>query len=647
MNHKKYLIAALCLGIAAPSVMARATFNKTKDILVAQFDSAPDPDDIQAQAALGSILAHTDYQDVNFYAVQGAIGTQGYGKFIDSDALFNMAFGTGNWTDAKADWSGSVTRIKNKVKPILQNGGKVWVQEAGQSNITADWIAALLNDGVAASTVKANVIVVQHSQWNIDKTTPSDLSYVQSKATWQRIDDGNKDPQYGDPAYPDTPGYKTTDKSFLQAALNSPNAKAKQLWTEAKRVTDGAGVEDWPHIGSGGLDYSDCVENWWILEIPNAGTVTEFWNKFVVNDTGTTVNDLTAVNGGEISAGATGSVTVNYTASQASRIVVNLRRKADWLLIGSQDLNVNAGSGNVSASVAVPTDAVAGEYTWYVWMAPQGGNWASRVDEISKVVTLDVSQPSIDDLIAVNGSDISAGATGSVTVDYTASQSIRIVVNLRRNSDWLLIGSENLYVGAGSGSVSASVAVPANAAAGEYTWYVWMTAQGGNWASRIDEISKVVTLGTTSSGRVPENPANTVEGINYSYYEGTWDLLPNFSALTPVTSGTTSQFDLTPALSADYYGLVFTGYIQIPATGTYTFYTLSDDGSKLFIGNTEVIDNDGLHWNREISGSIELQAGKHAITVEFFEKTGGNVLQVYWEGPGISKQLIPSTVLFR
>src|SRR5690606_22662450 len=86
---------------------------------------------------------------------------------------------------------------------------------------------------------------------------------------------------------------------------------------------------------------------------------------------------------------------------------------------------------------------------------------------------------------------------------------------------------------------------------------------------------------------------------------------------------------------------------QAPSDGEYTFFTTSDDGSKLFIGTTQVVNNDGLHGAAEQSGKIGLKAGKHAIRVIFFERGGDEVLQVSWQGPGVGKQLIPSGSLSR
>jgi hypothetical protein len=147
--------------------------------------------------------------------------------------------------------------------------------------------------------------------------------------------------------------------------------------------------------------------------------------------------------------------------------------------------------------------------------------------------------------------------------------------------------------------------------------------------------------------RDAENPANAVPGLAYEYYEGTWNELPDFDKLTPAAKGTTAAFDLSPCKRQEQIGLRLRGFLQVPKDGVYTFYTVSDDGSKLYIGKTEVVSNDGLHAPQEMVGDIHLKAGKHAITVTFFENSGGEVLDVLWEGPDLPKQKIPPAALFR
>src|SRR5690606_9839077 len=112
-------------------------------------------------------------------------------------------------------------------------------------------------------------------------------------------------------------------------------------------------------------------------------------------------------------------------------------------------------------------------------------------------------------------------------------------------------------------------------------------------------------------------------------------------------TGSIPNFSLEPRLQNDYFGLVFTGYLQINQAGNYTFYTKSDDGSKLFINQQQVVENDGLHGARETSGTLYLTAGKHPLELRYFERSGtSDLLEVSYAGPGLSKTLIPDAVLF-
>ena len=147
--------------------------------------------------------------------------------------------------------------------------------------------------------------------------------------------------------------------------------------------------------------------------------------------------------------------------------------------------------------------------------------------------------------------------------------------------------------------------------------------------------------------RDPENPANAVGGLNYQYYEGTWTSLPDFNFLTPNKTGSGSNPTLSVRNREIDYGLRYTGFVSVPTDGVYTFYTASDDGSKLLIGTTEVVNNDGNHPVQERSGTIGLKAGVHALSVLFYQGSGGQDLTVSYEGPGIGKQTIPDAAYRR
>ncbi|UOG76652.1 PA14 domain-containing protein [Hymenobacter tibetensis] len=161
------------------------------------------------------------------------------------------------------------------------------------------------------------------------------------------------------------------------------------------------------------------------------------------------------------------------------------------------------------------------------------------------------------------------------------------------------------------------------------------------WAASSTSTQPVVTL------RNADNPSNVTNGVNYAYYEGNWNNVPTFSSLNAVKTGSVPSFVVSPRNRNDEFGFRYTGYIDVPTDGTYTFYTSSDDGSMLMIGETVVVDNNGIHGERENSGSIGLKAGKHAITVDYFDRGGQELLNVSYNGPGIGKQVIPTSALYR
>jgi uncharacterized repeat protein (TIGR03806 family) len=145
------------------------------------------------------------------------------------------------------------------------------------------------------------------------------------------------------------------------------------------------------------------------------------------------------------------------------------------------------------------------------------------------------------------------------------------------------------------------------------------------------------------------DPGIAQNGLYYDYFEDTTiDSLADLDALTPVRSSTASAFDISLRDRDNDFGFRFTGWIRIDTAGSYTFYTNSDDGSQLFIDGGLVVDNGGLHPPQEVSGAITLSTGYHEIEVTMFERGGGQVLDVSWQGPDTSgiKQAISSSRLF-
>ncbi|WP_413586122.1 PA14 domain-containing protein [Bdellovibrio sp. HCB274] len=97
----------------------------------------------------------------------------------------------------------------------------------------------------------------------------------------------------------------------------------------------------------------------------------------------------------------------------------------------------------------------------------------------------------------------------------------------------------------------------------------------------------------------------------------------------------------------DTFSIKWTGKVLAQYSETYTFCTRSDDGVRLRVNNVLVVNNWTDHAATENCGTIALTAGqKYDIQLEFFENGGYAVIQLYWQSPSRSKQIIPRQFLF-
>jgi hypothetical protein len=147
--------------------------------------------------------------------------------------------------------------------------------------------------------------------------------------------------------------------------------------------------------------------------------------------------------------------------------------------------------------------------------------------------------------------------------------------------------------------------------------------------------------------RVAELPLSTINGLNYQYYEGQWTELPDFTTLTPVKTGIVANIDLSPRQREDNFAFIFKGYIDIQASGVYTFYTASGAVSRLHIGDSLVVNNSGGPDVTRQSGMIGLKKGKHLITITYANGSASNGLTVSYSSPVLPETVIPASSFYR
>ena len=88
------------------------------------------------------------------------------------------------------------------------------------------------------------------------------------------------------------------------------------------------------------------------------------------------------------------------------------------------------------------------------------------------------------------------------------------------------------------------------------------------------------------------------------------------------------------------------GKVNIPAAGPWSFFTNSDDATRVFIDGVLVSSLDGGKGNTEDGGVISLSRGLHDVRFEFLQGNGGAQAGLSWQGPGVAKAFIPASALF-
>ena len=122
--------------------------------------------------------------------------------------------------------------------------------------------------------------------------------------------------------------------------------------------------------------------------------------------------------------------------------------------------------------------------------------------------------------------------------------------------------------------------------------------------------------------------------------------MPDFDLLTPIYTFVTPNLDVskrnytqgfpTPEMQfvVEDFAIRFRGELAIDTPGLYHFGLYSDDGAKLYIDGTLIVDNDGVHTGKGKRGSITLPIGVYPIEIQYFQGPRYSIaLQWYYQPP--------------
>lgn len=140
------------------------------------------------------------------------------------------------------------------------------------------------------------------------------------------------------------------------------------------------------------------------------------------------------------------------------------------------------------------------------------------------------------------------------------------------------------------------------------------------------EDQPVAKFSTTVFGTT--TPGEGLRGQVYELLKG-MNYLPYFTTMRPLATLYTKSLNVPnqdfsqgfPGLPnlKEWFAIDYQGTFGISKPGQYRFQLTSDDGSKLYIDDVQIINNDGIHSARTMEGAVQLKRGSHQIRISYFQ----------------------------
>ncbi|MCX6344612.1 MAG: PA14 domain-containing protein [Armatimonadetes bacterium] len=154
--------------------------------------------------------------------------------------------------------------------------------------------------------------------------------------------------------------------------------------------------------------------------------------------------------------------------------------------------------------------------------------------------------------------------------------------------------------------------------------------------SRILTAAEITAMGDTGESR----------GLRAQYFDNI-----DFTAQKLVRSDANIDFNWgtgspNASIGVDTFSVRWTGKIRPKYSETYTFYTTSDDGVRLWINGQLIIDNWTNHTATVDSGTISLVAGrKYDIKLDYYDNLTTAQIKLEWASASQIRETVPASHL--
>ncbi|TYB58053.1 hypothetical protein FXF51_37990 [Nonomuraea sp. PA05] len=175
---------------------------------------------------------------------------------------------------------------------------------------------------------------------------------------------------------------------------------------------------------------------------------------------------------------------------------------------------------------------------------------------------------------------------------------------------------------------------------------VWQSTSGA-WAPH--RAGTAAIAGGAATLTLPAGSVTTLviseQGLSATYFDNADLTAPKVTRVDPNVDFDWGAAAPDPALSPDTFSVRWTGKVIADRAETYTFITTSDDGVRLWVDGTLLVDAWTDHSKREDSGQIALTAGTHDLRMEFYDGGYDAIAQLHWSSPTVPRQIVPKEKL--
>lgn len=239
--------------------------------------------------------------------------------------------------------------------------------------------------------------------------------------------------------------------------------------------------------------------------------------------------------------------------------------------------------------------------------------------------------------------DFSASTQWTLVTDETASGGVFVQSEFRPDSGYLEYNQSDSGVNVPAGThrivmrivgiseTSLGISINGNSV-GDIV--IPQVVDGDEWANVASDpftvTEPITTVRFTYTG--PHHPVASFDQFQIQTQTGL-DSVAGGLGFPVAGVGVISEFGLGQATQSEYFAFDFVTTLQIDEAGSYGFKLSSDDGSILYLDGQELVNNDGVHDVKSVSGTTNLTAGAHQLRVGYFQVDSASALSVEWDPP--------------